>query len=39
LAVLSADLFAVPPSAIKDVRVVRTMVAGEWVYLAPAPTP
>jgi predicted amidohydrolase YtcJ len=32
LVVLSHDPFEVPPEAIKDIRVWRTMVAGRWVY-------
>jgi predicted amidohydrolase YtcJ len=32
LVVLSEDLFRIPPEQIKDVRVLRTMVAGRWVY-------
>ena len=39
LVVLSEDLFAVPPEAIKDVRVLRTMVGGRWVYATSAPSP
>lgn len=39
LAVLSADLFAIDPSAIKDVRVDRTMVRGRWVFEREALTP
>jgi predicted amidohydrolase YtcJ len=29
---LSDDLFRIPPQAIKDVRVRRTMVGGRWVH-------
>jgi predicted amidohydrolase YtcJ len=32
LVVLSEDLFRIPPQAIKDVRVRRTMVDGRWVH-------
>ncbi len=32
LVVLSENLFQVPHAAIKDVRVLRTMVGGHWVY-------
>jgi predicted amidohydrolase YtcJ len=32
LAVLSSDLFEIEPAAIKDVRVLGTMVAGRWVW-------
>ena len=39
LVVLSEDLFAVPPEAIKDVRVLRTMVGGRWVYATSALSP
>jgi predicted amidohydrolase YtcJ len=39
LTVLSQDLFAIPPSAIRDVQVLRTMVGGSWIYVAEAPTP
>jgi predicted amidohydrolase YtcJ len=39
LAVLSQDLFEVAPDAIKDVRVLRTMVGGRWVYVAGTLTP
>ncbi len=39
LAVLSEDPFAVPPSRLKDLRVLRTMVAGRWVYAAEAEHP
>ena len=35
LAVLSRDLFQVDPDDIKDVRVLRTMVNGRWVFIAP----
>ncbi len=34
LAVLSQNLFEIDPDAIKDVRVLRTMVNGKWVYIA-----
>ncbi|GBD31417.1 N-substituted formamide deformylase [bacterium HR33] len=34
LAVLSENLFEIQPSRIKEVRVVRTMVGGRWVYRA-----
>ncbi len=34
LAVLSENLFEIPPARIKDVRVVGTMVGGRWVYRA-----
>jgi predicted amidohydrolase YtcJ len=34
LVVLSDDLFRIPPEAIKDVRVRRTMVGGRWVHRA-----
>ncbi len=39
LVVLSDDLFAIPPDAIKDVRVLGTMVAGRWVYRSGPVTP
>jgi hypothetical protein len=39
LAVLSQDLFEVAPDDIKDVRVLRTMVGGRWVYVAGTLTP
>ena len=39
LAVLSHDLFAIPPNAIRDVRVLKTMVAGRWVFEHEAHTP
>jgi predicted amidohydrolase YtcJ len=39
LVVLSRDPFAVAPSAIKDIEVVRTMVAGRWVYEREALSP
>ncbi len=39
LAVLSQDLFAIPPSAIRDARVLKTMVGGRWVFEHEAPTP
>ncbi|NIM52386.1 MAG: amidohydrolase family protein [Gemmatimonadales bacterium] len=39
LVVLSEDLFAIAPDAIKDVRVLRTMVSGRWVYSAEALSP
>ncbi len=32
LAVLSDDPFAVPPDALRNITVVRTMVGGRWVY-------
>lgn len=32
LVVLSDDLFRIPPHAIKRVRVLRTMVGGQWVH-------
>lgn len=35
-AVLSRDLFTVPPAEIIDVKVVRTVVGGREVYVAPA---
>lgn len=35
IAVLSADLTRVPPTAIKDVRVLGTMVGGRWTYRSP----
>ncbi len=34
LAVLSQNLFEIDPDAIKDVRVLRTMGNGKWVYIA-----
>ena len=34
LAVLSQHLFEIDPDAIKDVRVLRTMVNGKWIYIA-----
>jgi predicted amidohydrolase YtcJ len=34
LTVLSQDLFEIDPDAIKDVRVLRTMVNGKWMYIA-----
>ncbi|MCH6547414.1 MAG: amidohydrolase [Gemmatimonadetes bacterium] len=34
LTVLSQNLFEIDPDAIKDVRVLRTMVNGKWVYIA-----
>ncbi len=34
LAVLSQNLFEIDPDAIKDVRVLRTMVNGKWIYIA-----
>lgn len=34
-AVLDRDVMTVSPEALKDTRVLRTMVAGEWVYTAP----
>ena len=39
LAVLSEDPFAVPASRLKDLRVLRTMVAGRWVYAVEAEYP
>ncbi len=39
LVVLSDDPFAIPARAIAQIRVLRTMVAGRWVYVAPAPMP
>jgi predicted amidohydrolase YtcJ len=35
LVLLSDDLFALPPERISDVRVLRTIIAGEDVYVAP----
>jgi hypothetical protein len=35
LAVLDRDVLTIPPEDLKDTRVLRTMVAGEWVYSAP----
>ncbi len=34
LTVLSQNLFEIDPDGIKDVRVLRTMVNGKWVYIA-----
>lgn len=34
-AVLDRDVLTVSPDELKDTRVLRTMVAGEWVYTAP----
>jgi predicted amidohydrolase YtcJ len=34
-AVLDRDVLTVSPEQLKDTRVLRTMVAGEWVYTAP----
>ncbi len=39
LAVLSHDLFGVSPGDLRQVRVLRTMVGGTWVYEGEAPTP
>lgn len=39
LTVVSQDLLAIPARAIRDVRVLRTMVDGRWVYPREAATP
>jgi predicted amidohydrolase YtcJ len=39
LTVLSQNIFEIDPDAIKDVRVLRTMVDGRWVYIASTLTP
>jgi predicted amidohydrolase YtcJ len=39
LVLLSDDLFRIPPQAIKQVRVLRTMVDGRWVYREELPSP
>jgi predicted amidohydrolase YtcJ len=39
LAVISQDLFAIAPAKIRDVRVVRTMVGGRWVFRSEVPIP
>jgi predicted amidohydrolase YtcJ len=35
LALVDRDVLAIPAEEMKDARVLRTMVAGEWVYRAP----
>lgn len=39
LAVISQDLFAIPPTEIRDVRMVRTMVDGRWFFRSEVPIP
>jgi predicted amidohydrolase YtcJ len=39
LVLLSDDLFRIPPQAIKQVRVLRTMLDGQWVYREEPPSP
>jgi len=35
--VISDDIMAIPPSAIRDLKVLKTIVGGRVVYEAPAP--
>jgi predicted amidohydrolase YtcJ len=39
ITVLSENIFEIDPDDIKDVRVLRTMVNGRWVYIASTLTP